>query len=62
MGNGLPVSARLAWWGTSWLSGRLSPDDLLDGVLAGDVTHLVDVYRHLLKRLRARSVLAANTG
>lgn len=42
MGNGLPVSARLAWWGTSWLSGRLSPDDLLDGVLAGDVTHLVD--------------------
>ena len=37
----LPVSARLAWWGTAWLRGRVSPDDLIDAVLDGDVTHLV---------------------
>ncbi len=38
----LPVTARLAWWGTAWLRGEVSPDDLLDAVLDGDVTHLVD--------------------
>jgi hypothetical protein len=38
----LPVAARLAWWGTAWLRGQVSPDDLLDAVLDGDVTHLVD--------------------
>lgn len=37
----LPVSGRLAWWGTAWVRGHVGPDDLLDGVLAGDVTHLV---------------------
>jgi len=37
----LPVSARLAWWGTSWLRGQVSPDDLVDAVLDGDVTHVV---------------------
>ena len=37
----LPVSARLAWWGTAWLRGQVSPDDLLDAVLDGDVAHLV---------------------
>jgi hypothetical protein len=37
----LPVAARLAWWGTAWLRGRVSPDDLLDGVLDGDVSHRV---------------------
>lgn len=37
----LPVSARLAWWGTSWLRGLVSPDDLLDAVLDGDVAHTV---------------------
>jgi len=35
------VSGRLAWWGTAWLRGLAGPDDLLDGVLAGDVTHVV---------------------
>jgi hypothetical protein len=35
------VSARLAWWGTAWLRGRVSPDDLVDAVLGDDVTHLV---------------------
>lgn len=39
--SALPVTARLAWWGTSWLRGQVSPDDLLDGVLDGDVAHLV---------------------
>lgn len=37
----LPVSARLAWWGTAWLRGAVGPDDLLDAVLAGDVSHVV---------------------
>lgn len=37
----LPVSGRLAWWGTAWLRGHVGPDDLLDAVLAGDVTHVV---------------------
>jgi hypothetical protein len=37
----LPPSARLAWWGTSWLRGHVGPDDLLDAVLDGDVAHPV---------------------
>lgn len=37
----LPVAARLAWWGTAWLRGTVSPDELLDAVLDGDVAHLV---------------------
>lgn len=39
--SALPASARLAWWGTAWLQGRVGPDDFLDGVLAGDVAHVV---------------------
>jgi len=39
--SALPVTARLAWWGTSWLRGQVSPDHLLDAVLDGDVAHLV---------------------
>ena len=42
MSTPLPVTARLAWWGTAWLRGQVSPDDLLDAVLDGDVAHLVD--------------------
>jgi hypothetical protein len=37
----LPASARLAWWGTSWLRGQVVPDLLIDAVLADDVTHAV---------------------
>lgn len=37
----LPASARLAWWGTSWLRGHVVPDLLLDAVLGEDVTHAV---------------------
>ncbi len=37
----LPLSGRLAWWGTAWLRGAVGPDDLLDAVLADDVTHVV---------------------
>ena len=39
--SALPASARLAWWGTAWLRGAIGPDDLLDAVVAGDVTHVV---------------------
>ena len=37
----LPVSGRLAWWATAWVRGHMGPDDLLDAVLDGDVTHVV---------------------
>jgi hypothetical protein len=37
----VPVTARLAWWGTAWLRGQVSPDELLDAVLDGDVAHRV---------------------
>ncbi|HEX5427742.1 MAG TPA: hypothetical protein VFX00_05420 [Pedococcus sp.] len=37
----LPVSARLAWWGTAWLRGRVVTDLVLDAVLGGDATHVV---------------------
>lgn len=32
MTTGLPLSARLCWWGTSWLRGTVSPDELIDEV------------------------------
>ena len=41
MTSPLPVSARLAWWGTAWLRGFVGPDDLVDAVIADDVTHVV---------------------
>lgn len=37
----LPVSARLAWWGTAWLRGRVVTDLAVDAVLGTDVTHAV---------------------
>ncbi len=37
----LPSSARLAWWGTSWLRGHVGPDEALDGIRGDDVTHVV---------------------
>lgn len=35
----LPRSARLACWFTAWRAGRCSPDEVRDGVLAGDAAH-----------------------
>jgi hypothetical protein len=35
------VSARLAWWGTAWLRGRVVADLVVDAVLADDATHVV---------------------
>lgn len=35
------MAGRLAWWATAWVRGHVGPDDLLDGVLDGDVTHVV---------------------
>lgn len=55
----LPVSGRLAWWGTAWLRGHVGPDDLLDAVIADDVTHVVlgadgpDSLVSVLGRLRS---------
>ena len=37
----LPVSARLAWWGTAWLRGRVVTDLAIDAVLGDDATHVV---------------------
>lgn len=60
----LPASARLAWWGTAWMQGRIGPDECLDGVLGGadpddadrDVAHVVvgeDASAPLLLELAA---------
>lgn len=55
----LPASARLAWWGTAWLNGRIGPDSLLDGLTGrldvgpdtGPMAHVVigeaDLLAHL---------------
>lgn len=32
MTSALPLSARLCWWGTSWLRGTVSPDELIEEV------------------------------
>jgi hypothetical protein len=37
----LAVSARVAWWGTSWLRGQIVADQLLDALLADSVSHVV---------------------
>ena len=37
----LPDSARLAWWGTSWLRGHVVADLVVDAVLDGAATHAV---------------------
>lgn len=39
MNSSLPASARLAWWGTSWLRGHVVTDLMLDAVIADDATH-----------------------
>lgn len=37
----LPVSGRLAWWGTAWLRGLVVTDLVIDAVLGDDATHVV---------------------
>lgn len=37
----LPVSTRLAWWGTAWLRGAVVTDLMLDAVIGDDATHTV---------------------
>jgi hypothetical protein len=37
----LPVSGRLAWWGTAWLRGCVVTDLVVDAVLGDDATHVV---------------------
>jgi hypothetical protein len=39
--SALPLSAVLAWWGTSWLRGHAVVDLVLDAVLGDDATHVV---------------------
>lgn len=41
MALALPLSARLAWWGTAWLRGQVVTDLVLDAVLGDDATHVV---------------------
>jgi hypothetical protein len=43
----LPVSARLAWWGTAWLRGSVVTDLVLDAVLLDDATHVVAGLRNV---------------
>jgi hypothetical protein len=37
----LPLSVRLAWWGTAWLRGRVVADELIDAVVGDDAVHLL---------------------
>lgn len=37
----MPLSGRVAWWGTALLRGTVSPDDFLDVVLAGHAAHVL---------------------
>lgn len=37
----LPVSALIAWWGTSWVRGHVVADQLIDAVLADSVQQVV---------------------
>ncbi|WP_183095206.1 hypothetical protein [Nocardioides stalactiti] len=36
----LPVAGRVAWWGTAFLRGLVSPDDYRDAVLGDDAAHV----------------------
>jgi hypothetical protein len=56
------VTARLAWWGTAWLRGQVAPDDLLDAVLDGDVSHLVDGQSLLTSLAALRAAGATGFG
>ena len=61
MSSVLPVSARLAWWGTAWLRGAVGPDDLLDAVLDDDVTHVVRESSGLMATLGELRVAGAHS-
>jgi hypothetical protein len=37
----LPLSARLAWWGTAWLRGEVVTDLAVDAIIGADATHRV---------------------
>jgi hypothetical protein len=37
----LPLSARLAWWGTAWLRGAVVADLAVDAIIGDDATHRV---------------------
>jgi hypothetical protein len=37
----LPLSARLAWWGTAWLRGSVVADHAVDAIIGDDATHRV---------------------
>ncbi|WP_134739164.1 hypothetical protein [Nocardioides sp. 503] len=41
MSSPLAISARVAWWGTSWLRGHIVADQLLDALLTDSVSHVV---------------------
>lgn len=36
----MPASGRVAWWGTAFLRGLVTPDDYVDAVLDDDATHI----------------------
>ncbi|WP_300679480.1 hypothetical protein [Nocardioides sp.] len=63
----LPLSLRFAWWGTAWLRGQVSADDLLDAVRGEDAQHLVarldgEVEGLLIGLGRARAAGASGIG
>lgn len=40
MGIEIPAAGRVAWWGTAFLRGLVSPDEYVDEVLADDTAHV----------------------
>lgn len=59
----MPVAGRVAWWGTAFLRGFVSPDDYGDAVLGDDATHVFDGptdSRSLLEATAAMRLAGAN--
>lgn len=44
MSRPLPVSGRLAWWGTAWLRGEAAPDNVLDAIHLGELPYTVSGF------------------
>lgn len=38
----MPAAARVAWWGTAFLRGLVTPDEYVEAVLADDASHVFD--------------------
>ena len=62
--TGLPVAGRMAWWGTAFLRGLVTPDEYADSVLADDAAHVFGGPQgpHTLLEATAEARRAGATG